>query len=325
MMTGKHHGLPPKVPPLDHQNRHFGEESLQGGGAGGQQPEHHPSTMVPPAFNPVFWLLQSGGGGGGGGASSSEQAPGGGANGQIEENHGGQQRFGFPAARQHRHVMPEIEMRLGPIAPSSSTSPPLGHDFGGGFHGGNGFMQQQQDRGDLSSITANLHKAPSTLQLRAGANSSEQLDSSSRALIHWEAAGGSHHHNSSEPSSSSTSNNTEMAPQFHESGASHLQWVNADAGSVLPREDQRYEPSPEHDQGAGTDCDTVMKWCDLLPTQDQSPASTGERISQGLHHQQQMQMGWPQLQVQSGGQDHHNLYEPMSQELQRMAAVLDQI
>ncbi|KAG0565789.1 hypothetical protein KC19_7G015000 [Ceratodon purpureus] len=331
MMTGKH-GLPPKLPPLGHpsdQNRHLADENLNMISSdvpkGGQDQHPAPSTMVPPAFNPVFWLLQNTG------ASSSSEQPGGAASGsasQMEET-AGQQRFGFPP-RQHHHL-PEIEMRLGPFAPSSSSSP-LPHDMipSGGFHGANAFMQQA-DRGDLSSITANLHKG-GNLQLHASSSAAEMdpmnvpqsqkhhHQPSSRPLIRWEA-GGNHHNHGSEPSSSSTSNNTEM-PQFHESGANHL-WVNRDTNSAIQGDD-RYEHSPEH-EGAGTDCDTVMKWCDMLPTQEQNSAPTSVRTA--LHHhqqQQQMQMGW-QMPVQGAGQEHHNMYEPMSQELQRMAAVLDQI
>jgi hypothetical protein len=140
-------------------------------------------------------------------------------------------------------------------------------------------------------------------------------------LTHWEPG---NHHTGSEPSSSSTSNTTEIAPAFHENNSANHLWVNPDS------RDESYEPSPEHEGGA-TDCDTVMKWCDLLPTPDsQAPApSTGRSHGLQQHQQQPMQqMGWAmQVQVQGSGPEHHSMYiEPiMSQELQRMAAVLDQI
>lgn len=302
MLTGKHvpSSLLRKGRHPSDRNRHLGDENLSMMSSDNVPEGDHPSTMVPPAFNPVFWLLQSAGAGGSGTSDHQQQG------GQMEENAAAQQRFGFPPRQQHH--MPEIEMRLGPFAPSSSRP----HEFGGGFHGGNAnFMQQ--DRGDLSSITANLHNGGA----QPGTDSMDYHQSSSRALVHWE---GGHHHNGSEPSSSSTSNNTEMA-QFHESG-SHL-WVNPDASSAIPREERYAEPSPEHEGS-----DTVMKWCDMLPTQEQSPTPSAS-VRSGLQHQQQMQspLGW-QMQVEGGGQDqHHSMYaEPgISQELQRMAAVLDQI
>ena len=262
MMTGKH-GLPS-----------LGDQNLNMMGPGSKS---RPWTMVPPAFNPVFWLLQTG---------ADQQAGPGSSSSQMED----QQRFGFP-----------LEMRLGPFAPSSMSSPPLPHDMMGFHHTA---LMRQADRGDLSSITVNLH---------------HHHQSSSRALTHWEAG---NHHTGSEPSSSCTSNTTEITPAFRENNSANHLWVNPDS------RDESYEPSPEHEGGA-TDCDTVMKWCDLLPTQDsQAPApSTGR--SQGLQqHQQQpmQQMGWA-MQVQGSGPEHHSMYiEPvMSQELQRMAAVLDQI
>lgn len=333
MMTGKHsRGLPPKAPSwMPHLTGSLDRDD------NGPKPIHQPSTLVPPAFNPVFWLLQSG-------AVSSSEPGGGGSD-------------PFPVHAQHG--APEIEMRLGPFAPNSSGT---SHDY----HGGS-FQDLLQDPGDLSSITANL-------QLRSGAGPAhEDAVNVGNARVQrpfrWEG------HNGSEPSSSSTSNETGISPpgshlMFQETGGNQP-WSSADTDpspsalkscslsaqtteepSTRSRFSSNHEPS---------DCDTVMKWCALLPTQgqnhciDQLPASARNAPVQHHEHnprqnhadqlsQSQMDhplgngssgnvqftltshcMNW-QMHASHGGQDAmFDSVAPMSQELQRMAAVLDQI
>lgn len=318
MMGGKHSGgLPPKVPSMQHATESLDHDS------NGPNPEHQHSTMVPPTFNPVFWLLHSSG------SSSSEPI----------------QSTGKPFPGHNQHSAPEIEMRLGPFAPSSSSAP---HDF----HG-ESFQRFVQDRGDLSSITANL-------QLRSGSGSAHDdamnVDHTNvRRPYRWQGQNGS------EPSSSSTSNDTGISHPcshlvFQEPSGNHL-WSNADSTSGptilkpghLPGQDAISDTTstrPRFSSDQGPDHDTVMKWNDLLPTPENNPRQNHNinnlSRSQGSHPHTQNNgpsshaqfstsqqplhcMTW-QMQASHGGHDAmFDSMAPMSQELQRMAAVLDQI
>ncbi|XP_024396304.1 uncharacterized protein [Physcomitrium patens] len=330
------------------------------------------STTIPPVFNPVYWLLgQSGAATSSSSASVQVHLT---CKGNKVHDRGTQQLdpqlSSFSDSPQY---LSEMEPRLGPRSThsdSSSLSPNPDFIPGGKFPGHASFVQ---DRGELSSITANLHQPGDTLQLgcRSGNDiyMSADLEHPERGLrrpYFWP-----------EPNSCSTSNlSIEINHQTNRNhralsplGTNHL-WQNRagtdipaistvkrKCASVLPAKDvisdQHFSAkratlicSPDDllKRGAANpDCDVVMKLCDLQD-QQQTCHNVHDRTrinTVGLdqvNHQLLAVTGpevyvdndpWQIVQTQDGAQGHSSFYHapmvPIFRDLQRMAAVLDQI
>lgn len=428
----QHHQLPPAAG--DHRSN------------SGQQFESsenvikpEPSTMVPAAFNPAFWLLQAAAaaaaaaGHGGVAAIATPPPPPAGSE-SAHETHG--QRF-----NNFSQQLPEIEMRLGIFAPGSGRSAAASHEEQTNFYPASNFGSSshhvQQDRGDLSSITANFHNAEELLEQAAAGRQQASATSSAVNMdleyqhpsfhhpsgIHHQLPLGAHghrsqaytlqswdhhqqHHQQSCAASSTSTSNTSSTEISNPPGnncsststttstglvmfidstsnlgghlwgatgptnSAHQKHQNIHPEDSIPADTQisdhsgGFNSSPEDSEGD----DTVMKWCDLVP-------SANDQVHPHLHphhhHEQQQQQGedyhrrlqcresqvnscthnsshqiqnlgnmtpmnW-QVQVQgvtTGAQadqmyvDHredHSETPCMSPELQRMAAVLDQI
>ena len=420
---------PPKVPslsptgynshstcqfePHDHPAGHGPhDDGSSAGNAIKPPPDHQPATMVPPAFNPVFWLLQ------GASASSSDHhhnshqlhhhhphPPAGAPSHQpataglpeIMLQHDQTQQLCHSANLENQQQqLPEIEMRLGPFAPPSSTSHHQHFHAGGGASGG--FGSSVDTRGDLCSITANFHKgAPHGFlhdpnlddvhghmmsQLQGGqpydhhvswddtstrASSSTSNNSTdnishtaagtnqlqfSESSLHW--AG----YNGEKPSANSCNH---AADDQMVRSSSTIDMISAGTSSDHPpcsnnTSTAQLSPDRQHDhhQLSGGGDLTVMKWCNLVSSQQEASTRGGAQVhhqapENELHHPVKVLMLGDQTLMVNSRSTHHpipqtpitwqiqhqggqDMYYPsegpvasMSPELQRMAAVLDQI
>lgn len=401
-----------QIEPHDHLGSHGPHDDGSSAGNAIKPPDHQPATMVPAAFNPAFWLLQ------GASASSSDhrsshqggghqlhhqhphpagapshQPPTAGLPLEIvlpHQSHDQAQQFCHSANLENpQQQLPEIEMRLGPFAPPSSSS--RHHFHIGGASGG--FGSSVDTRGDLCSIMANFHRGdphefPHDPNLDdVHGHIMNHLQGGIRGKpynrhVSWD--------DTSTRASSSTSNNSTDNIN-HTAGSNHVQfnesslhWAgfNGDkpsANSSNPAHDQMlkststidmmsagttgdHQPcsntstgqlSPDHDNQLSEGDLTVMKWCNLVSSQE-APTRGGAQVhhqehENQLHHPVKVLMLADQRSVMNSRSTHHpvpqtpmtwqiqhqggqDMYYPsegplasMSPELQRMAAVLDQI
>lgn len=361
MMGGKHTGggiqLPPKVPSLSPGSSHF-DPSVKSNYLSEEYPSHQvvksePSTMVPSAFNPVFWLLQSAS------ASSDQQVQNGHGQNQSVNNPNGMVEMlphhflsnGDP----RQHLRPEVEVKLVQSAPHSSM-------MNAQFHGVYGV--DRGDLSSITGNLNNGMEGAASSQARFQAAILEHHDSSNRSGFHsvqddpmcCEVLGRPQQfHWDSASASSSTSNNTESNPSAGTNAGmfeSNLLWPSSFPDQKGPLE-QQVRPSDQmhqmpgdqsdHSASFSTDhceADAVMKWCGLLPSEPCAHSQSADQLQletpthRHHHRSNHMQISavpsTPQTPMmnwhQPGGQD---LYDAsvthMSPELQRMAAVLDQI
>lgn len=173
----RHNQLPPA--PGDHRSN--SGQQLQ---SSENLIKSEPSTSVPAAFNPAFWLLQAAaaaaaaaGHGGAAIAKSPPPPPPPPGSESACETH--EQRF-----NNFSQQLPEIEMRLGTFAPGSGRPAAASHEEQTNFYPASNFgsisHHVQQDRGDLTSITANLHKAEELLEQAAAGR--QQASAASSAV-----------------------------------------------------------------------------------------------------------------------------------------------
>ena len=172
-----HHQLPPAAGD-HHQSNNSGQQQFESS-ENVIKPE--PSTMVPAAFNPAFWLLQAaaaaaaaaGHGGAAAAIATPPQPPRTGSESAHEISH--EQRF-----TNFSQQLPEIEMRLGIFTPGSGRSEEQTNFYPASNFGSSSHHHVQQDRGDLSSITANLHNAEELLEQAAAGR--QQASAASSAV-----------------------------------------------------------------------------------------------------------------------------------------------
>ena len=399
--------------PHDHPASHGPLDDGSSAGNAIKPPDHQPATMVPAAFNPVFWLLQ------GASASSSDHHNSHQADGhQLHHHHSHppgasshqpavadlpeimlqhqshdqpQQLCHSANLENQQQQLPEIEMRLGPFAPPSSTSHHHFHAEGAS----GGFGSSVDTRGDLCSITANFHKgAPHEFPHDPNLD-----DVHGHLMSHLQGGirGQPYNHHvswddTSTRASSSTSNNS-TDNVSHTAGSNQMQFnestlhwagfngTKPSANSSNHADDQMVRSSSTIDMiSAGTSTDhppcsntstaqlspdhqhdhqlsggdlAVMKWCNLVSSQEASTrggAQVHHQVHENeLHHPVKVLMLADQTLLMNSRSPHHpvpqtpmtwqiqhqggqDMYYPsegpvasMSPELQRMAAVLDQI
>lgn len=382
-MSGEHTAgmqLPPKVPPLSPQNDHFDSGSINTcsfnrlSGADndihqGVNIKPEPATVVPAAFNPVFWLSQ--------GAMSSSDHTGHVQSNELQEMmQQSQQFFNSSGTNQNgsvsqEEIIPEIEMRL--------------RRFGTGLQRGFGSV----DRGDLSSMTADIHLGsldlhsssnqgcppPENVSLHMEKACHSPLGSDPFKMCHMEGEKALNTWDHGSSAGCSSSNTTEITNPGSSMFETTLLWGGlgeSKADSDADQDNQMVRSAAvngitqsisniqstcsDHSVGFSSgqsDGDTVMKWCsdhELIPTEQPSSITVAAAFLEQVHQQSPEdheihQVKSPQLpqveqsfsnpreamnwQIHQGGQDMYDppdgLIAPMSPELQRMAAVLDQM